>query len=1127
MKSFQLRSIASLVITTAACLAAQAKEMSFDDWPKVSANGWRFLDAKASGYEGQVELLEDGSVRVLDDEGGRNVSAELRGDVSFVPSGDCYFIEFDLALLSLGAMDDSTAQHATAHIYFSFNGVGLDLYVSADRLLFDSQWGQYQMLRSSTQHQRFGFLVNTSRKLMRVSVDGRTLGLYHAYDLPEEGVRVTARGSSNLAAEVNVRRITLGDASWDNTPHEGTVNYRPRPTLPAEWPTLLRDPHNTSHSPLKGTSASLEVFNSIPVAGGTIQDVLITDVNRDGAKEIIVQFGGRIRSYDLSGKLLWESRRTGTIIGPHDLDGDGCDEIVLNPLVALDGLTGADKYVVTDESEEEPVHMGCWQFVELPIDLYPQPEEGSPQIVPSLGSPDKCLCAIFFLVGSDTGYVYRFPSGQRSGRREIEFHIAAAATNFNPTLAVVDMDSNTIPEIVCITYDRAYAFDLSDGRPRMFHYWNSGRCYAELVTKNIDADRHPELVIHACNLREHLSVLDNDGKNISFGWQHFYEQNYPHDKKSYTTCLDSVDDFDGDGEMEILQSLYNDTGDERWHTLVVDAITGQVKQDILDRRVEGVVQQRAGGPPAVLLTRTADRQNTNSLEVVWLDTGRTQVVSETGRLIKDTTRRNYPNDTAFSISSPISSRPLLPLGYEHEQFFIQEDRSVVEVSLKNPEKTLQKQQLVDLPAGYNLRLLNDVNGDGNIDAVLHSASLNRLEVVSGGESETLFSVTTGGPQTATVAARMHQEDQELTLLLVDGRARLQAWSSCSTNPQLAWEESIIPRRFPGGLRSVSILDIEGDGTQEILTGLADNRLAILDPGGNVIRQWQLNGTLHDWAFGNFTGDELTDLLVTTKPVSGGDEMSLFDLAEQSQVPSWTRDLATYYGFPAVVDANGDGIEDVALRYYFMRHVLDGRNGLDLYPVSWKQGQHCVSVVYPDGPNTEPSLLMSGGNCTFRLESFDGTEKWNIPFSDRYRPATVGDFDGDGKIDAASQTAGKRFALNPFRSLEDDWNQHICIWELASGKEVGRLALDGVCQGGLVSVDLDSDGRDEIVAGTDQGELLVLGIEGGSLQVESVLEFDATVGRPAIVDLQFDGHPEVVVSVEDGNCYLLKCRTDVP
>ncbi|MDC0935591.1 hypothetical protein OAS39_04830 [Pirellulales bacterium] len=1115
-----------LLILLTTCGVGHGGEFLINDWQQGAAPSCRFLDARAGGgYEGQIEPLADSSLRIYDNEGGQGAGAEMRCNPAFSPDGDCYRIEFDLALKSVGAMDDSTSLYATAHIYFSVQQVGLDLYIAADRLLFDSQWTQYQMLRSSNEHQRFTFLVDVKRKLMRVSVDGRTLGLYRAYDLPDEGVRVTARGSTKLAAEVNLRNITLSDATWDNSPHQSEVTYEPRALLPAEWPALLRDPQNTSRSPLQGRSASLKVINTIPIAGGSLQDVLTTDLDGDGVKELITQFGGKIRAYNLSGTLLWQSNRSGKIVGLYDLDGDSRDEIVLNPLIALDGATGADKFVVAADSDGEAATMGSWQFVELPLSLYPQPEDGSSQVAESPQSPGKSLCAIFFLVGSDVGYVYRFPQGQKPARRELEFHIAAAATNFNPTLLVTDIDSNGSPDLACITYDRAYAFDLRDGRPRMFHYWSSGRCYAELTAKNIDSDPHPELIVQSCNLREHLSVLENDGLNLSLGWHHFYEQNYPHNKKDYATCLDSVDDFDGDGEVEILQSLYNNAGDKRWHTLMVDAITGRVERDLPDCRLEGVIQRSDNEIPAVLLTRTLDRNRTEAISVLWLgEESRSQAVSDTGSLIKDYSRRNYPAHTAGSASTTYSSRPMLPKGSSGNRFFMLENQAVWEVILPALHAdSVSKKLLVEIPNGYGLRELDDVDSDGTVDAVLHSPGENRLQVVSGATSEVLASISTGGPQAVTVAGKMHRDDQELTLLVVDGLARLCAWTDCTSVPKLAWEKSIAPRRSNSGLTPVSIVDIEGDGRREILAGLDGDRLALLDSDGHILREWPLPGKLHDWAFGNFTGDELTDFMVMTMPESGGVQTVLLDAARKDVQPMWSRDIASMYGYPAVVDANQDGIDDVAFRYYFMRHVLDGRNGLDLYPVTWKAGQHCISVVHSEGRQSEPYLLMSGGNYTLRVESLDGAEIWNTPFSDRFRPSAVGDFDGDGRLDVAGQTAGERFELNPFRTIPETWNRHVCLWDLATGEEKGRLALDGTCQGGMVSVDLDGDGRDELVAGTDHGKLVVLGIEADALQVESELEFDATVGRPMVVDLELDGQPEIVVSVEDGNLYLLTCE----
>ena len=1098
----------------------------YESWSEADRQGWVMQDASVEGFEGAVEVTGDG-IRVLDDQGEVARTAMLRHDEPFVPTGDCVRVDFTLALRELGTVDDSSAQYSSAYLYFSFNGVGLDLHVTGDRFIFDPQWGQYQMARSDADVQVFSFLLDTRRKLVRVLQDGRPLGLYRAYDLPEPGIRVTAQGSAQKAADILIQRIEISDAEWDNAPHTDPVAYQQREVLPAEWPTQQRDPRNTNHSPLKGTSTALEVINEIPIGGDGLADTFVADLTGDGAAEIIVRFGGRWRAYSLAGELLWQRTGGGAIVGLYDLDGDGRNELVLNPLVALDAATGEQKYAVTLGDDGEPVAMGCWQFADLNARSNSPGMRDMVEPLRRTYGNGSGMQAIFFPSHGDEGYVYSFVPGEPAGRRELTFPIAEAARGFTPSLALADVDDDSLPEIVCVTYDRAYAISLRDGRPRMFHYWTSGRCYAELVVSDIDDDPYPELIVQATNLREHLSVLDNDGLNLNFRWQHFYEQNYPQNNKDYVTCFGSVQDFDGDGDIEIVQSLYNDTGDERWHTLLIDAQSGGVERDLPDVKIIAVTSAAAGDDTSwLILTRAASRTTFSGLEAHHVEAGRTFAISVTGSLLRETSSRDVPINIGITGGWP-SSRPMTPPGLDDNQLLMVDGRSLAIVTLpKGDDDVVDVHPLLSIPqeGAFTVRRVTDVNGDGTLDALVSSGTDRTLRVYSGGTGAEIVSLPAGGARRMAIAARLRPDDEQLTVLVVDWRNHLQAWTELTSEPRMLWEKPIVPRRGIAGPATVSVLDIEGDGTREILTGLSDSRAALLDPDGNVIRQWTLDHPVYDWAYGNFNGDDVTDLAVMTSPRVTEYRTFMLDPASTDDTPIWSRELGTYYGFPAVHDANGDGIDDIILRYFFMRHILDGRNGIDLQPVSWIQGYHCPAVVFPWGDDGEAALLMSGGGFTHRLERLDGSAVWSEPRSEQHRRGAIGDFDGDGSIDSAAQTIGNRYTLDQFKPYEQSFHRHLFVWDVASGEQRGQIELPGAIMEGLASADLDGDGRDEILAGTDNGRLLVVGFEDGDLTIESSRDFGAAVGRPVVVDVDLNGDPEVLVGSADGRLYVLGERS---
>src|SRR5262249_40596710 len=61
-----------------------------------------------------------------------------------------------------------------------------------------------------------------------------------------------------------------------------------------------------------------------------------------------------------------------------------------------------------------------------------------------------------------------------------------------------------------------------------------------------------------------------------------------------------VADVDGDGRDEILISLFNDTGDYRWHLTVCDALTGRSKGELPDEQLAGVFDLDGDGASELL-----------------------------------------------------------------------------------------------------------------------------------------------------------------------------------------------------------------------------------------------------------------------------------------------------------------------------------------------------------------------------------------------------------------------------------------------------------------------------------------------------------------------------------------------
>ncbi|HPO07937.1 MAG TPA: VCBS repeat-containing protein, partial [bacterium] len=732
---------------------------------------------------------------------------------------------------------------------------------------------------------------------------------------------------------------------------------------------------------------------------------------------------------------------------------------------------------------------------------------------------------------------YSFISGQKSARVDLEFRTAPDTRGFTPEFVVAIINCKSTPEIVVATYDRLYAFNIAESTPAMELFWESGRNYGELVVTNIDDDPFPEVVMQAYEIREHLSVIDNDGKQFQLLWDKFFEQNYPEDNKEYLPCIHSVQDFDGDKRADILLSLFNEAGDGKWHVLLADAITGEFKTDIPDMKALSVVRSPSSNNPWTVLTRARSRTDFRGIEIFHPQI-QTISISPNGQFLSQKDTRHIPEDTGSSGLAGMSSQkgpsgmPFVSPDGSGSKFFIIEDQVLKRIEISDLAPYFTKTDLFGLPATgtYTFRGLHDIGRDGQWEASLTFPEDSRLHVFNVKDHRELYSFPAGGARRIVLCARLHPTDPQLTSFIVDGMNQLQAWIDLKARPRKLWQVSVQPRTGVNGPPTVTVFDFDGDGNKEILTGLPGNRLAVLNDLGQVVKEWQLDAPVIDWAVGNFNGDSCYDILAVVSPRILDQTTVLLDLKKEDANPVWTRaGFGAYTGWPVVWDVNRDGIDDMIVRYFYMRHMIDGRNGLDVFPITWRQGYHCPTIVLPDGPDREPLMVWSGAAYTHRVERLDGSEVWNHWAQSMYRPGCVGDFNGDGRIETVCQTTGTLYDLGTqfdnlkFEPLDESYSGYLFTWDVQTGQETGRFDLGETVLEGSVSGDVDGDGRDEILVGTVQGSLMILGIGENGLGIEWRRDFGASVGRPTIADIDLDGNPELLVGIETGNIVVLECR----
>ena len=216
---------------------------------------------------------------------------------------------------------------------------------------------------------------------------------------------------------------------------------------------------------------------------------------------------------------------------------------------------------------------------------------------------------------------------------------------------------------------------------------------------------------------------------------------------------------------------------------------------------------------------------------------------------------------------------------------------------------------------------------------------------------------------------------------------------------------------------------------------------------------------------------------------------------------------------AIADFDGNGLDDVAQLHPSEFYILRGSDGKDLIAMSATWNQVPAKPVYFGVPVAgdfeqpgKPSVLFTGRSMTGLVRP-DGKLVWWDALDKSAQHYAVGDFDGDRKLEVVGL----------------GYDDGIRCYDAATGQIKWRMAMPwtGVVRG-VISGDINSDGRDEVVL-TVADRLVCIGDkqDGTQGQVLWELKMPSLLGSPAIVDLGDRQGGSILVQGEDGYVYCVR------
>jgi len=153
-------------------------------------------------------------------------------------------------------------------------------------------------------------------------------------------------------------------------------------------------------------------------------------------------------------------------------------------------------------------------------------------------------------------------------------------------------------------------YDALTGQIKDSVYWNVGRNYGQLDVVDVDLDGRPDFVIQADD-PPHLELILNKPSGATLAWSHKYlkdEADVAVPREFYLQNLpNALRDLDGDGRMELAVNIHDFKADGRWHVVIFDVLTGEVKADFAGRYLWAVADLDSDGHFELLLSHAPDK----------------------------------------------------------------------------------------------------------------------------------------------------------------------------------------------------------------------------------------------------------------------------------------------------------------------------------------------------------------------------------------------------------------------------------------------------------------------------------------------------------------------------------------
>lgn len=748
-----------------------------------------------------------------------------------------------------------------------------------------------------------------------------------------------------------------------------------------------------------------------------------------------------------------------------------------------------------------------------------------------------------------------------------------------PILADIDLDGDM--EIGVKGWYHISVLALDDGETEQVATFRdpngtgdaSGRAYGWWGAINIDNDPKLEIVILG-DFEQFISVIGWVNGELEEIWDYEIEAGVNNPSAKHDTGVAPVADVDGDGLPEIVTSIFNDTGDQRWHVMGFDGVSGAIEIDLVDQYLTGLEDLDGDGIAELFVTATTNPglPDYGDIAILSFDGGvQSTVWSATNKSFVRNDIPGFPDNvnsatknlrlSLFYRSGWIAGQPVFITeegdvnGIDVTFRVLQFDRGqVAEVAaLSGPRLNLISMSSVTPQNGMLFQTYTQDAEEGPLSLTNMSGDTKWHGRVDGtdGDPRADASLLAG-----TVVGSLSDDLPPTVVTQGFGENLRSLRISDGVTPTGLWTRQgrgmISTDSTP--YESVLLADIFGTGELAVVS--ARNRadglgvITAYDSLGSIVWEQSFDtpgelppwneGGITTWAAGNFTTDLSEDILVSWRiGTQHSTRMRLLD--GQSGVTEWTQEVGglcqgsrgTGAGgmHMPTLDWDADGLDEILSLFSALFAVYDGDNG-DILHQLWTWPfcdpptvftetflEHSMGVV-ADFMGTGAEQILYGKNAaTLAVLDFDANVHWNTPFYSGLNYLSlqgVGDLDGNDALDIVSVG-------------HDDPGLEIQAFDAATGVRRWTLPMPDLCElerfSHVAMGDIDGDGREEALF-NDCNFLYAVGensaAQGEILWRATFLDnrWNADLGEVVIADVDGSGRPQILINTASGYLYGL-------